>query len=237
LKQFFAVSIFCSALLFSGFAAPCNAEIVLQFSNSGGVGGSDISTTPGTDGLNTVEDLQVVFDTLTVSGAGANNGTTGSLTLEEYYCATTAFCTDLGVFGIQPGIIYVTGTALGVTGDITGANTPPLVQIGLTGALTGNVASNPTFSLIFPVDVGSVTVNPNLLVALGAAGATPALTGMTNVETGGSGGSYSVTSSATLDLGGAAPPSSTPEPGTWLMMTLGLSLMVFVARRKSSRVR
>jgi hypothetical protein len=85
--------------------------------------------------------------------------------------------------------------------------------------------------------VSSVTVNSALLTALGASGATPALTGMTNVESGGGGGSYTVTSSATLDLGGPVvnPLGTVPEPGTWLMMAVGMSLIVLVVARRSSR--
>jgi hypothetical protein len=233
LKKFFAVSTFCSALLFFGFAVPSNAEVVLDFSNTNGSGSSDISTTPGTDGANTVVSLSIIFNSLAVSGAPSDDGTT-SVFLNEYYCTDTTTCNSLGVSGILPNIIYVVGTALGVTGDITGPNTPPLVEIALSGALTGTVAASPTFSLTFPTDVSTVTVSPGLLSALGDSGAVPSLTGMTNVETGGGGGSYSVTSQATLDLGSPAPPA--PEPSTWLMMTLGMFLIVFVARKKSSRL-
>jgi PEP-CTERM motif len=238
MKQLFTLSTLCSALFVLGSAAPGNAEIVLDFSTAGG-GTSDISTTPGTIGgnPNTVVSLHVQFNTLAVSGAASDNGTATGLTLDEYYCATSSDCTSIGAFGLLPGNIYVTGTALGVTGSLSGVNTPPLVTIALSGALTGNVGTSPTFSLIFPTDVSSVTVNPGLLAALGATGATPALTAMTNVESGGGGGSYTVTSSATLDLGGPVVTTfgTVPEPGTWLMMAVGMSLIVLAVARKSSR--
>ncbi len=209
----------------------------MDFSNPGGTGTSDISTTPGTTGTNTVVSLNIRLTELDVSGAASDNGTFTGLTLSEYYCSTAAQCLSLNVSGLAPNTIYVVGSALGVEGDLSGPNTPPLVSILLSGPLTGTVATSPTFSLIFPTDVSSVTVNSGLLTALGASGASPTLTGMTNVETGGGGGSYTVTGSATLDLGSPVVTTfgTVPEPGTWLMMAVGMSLIVLVVARRSSR--
>ena len=73
-------------------------------------------------------------------------------------------------------------------------------------------------------------MNSALLADLGLAGSTPVLAALTDVNNGGGGGSYTVTESAEIDL-----TSAVPEPRTWLMMTLGMSLIAFSAQRRFSR--
>jgi hypothetical protein len=127
----------------------------------------------------------------------------------------------------------VTGSILGVTSTgFTGA----LVAVTFSSALTGTVSSNgQDFSLNFPTGlVTGVTVNPNLLLALGLSSPTFSLAALTNIETG-INGSYTQAVSNSLEISTAT--SATPEPGTWVMMTLGISLILFAVRKRSALVR
>jgi hypothetical protein len=146
---------------------------------------------------------------------------------------------DLGISGSpNTNTIYVTGTisAMGITGSIGGTgNSEPLIAIQLSGSLTGTSSlTSPYFTGYVLPTVSSIVVNPLLLSNLSLTGAMFTLD-TADVNIGGSAGNYTVTQSAALDL---TTVSGTPEPASWLLMTLGISSMVFFrGRRKSSRVR
>jgi hypothetical protein len=229
------------ALLFCVSAIPSHAATIEIEFNGATTGTTDVSlgagsTFPGS--ADPVLGIEAVYNvSVIISGTpnSADNGTyTSSINLGETYCSTSAECTDIsGSPTPNTGTLYVTGSLLGVNSTgFTGA----LVAITFSSVLTGTVSSNvENFSLNFPTGLTGITVNPTLLTALDIPSATTfSLAALTNVETGG-GGSYTDAVSNSLEITTAA--SATPEPGTWVMMTLGISLIVFAVRKRSALVR
>jgi hypothetical protein len=238
MRHLLPISAFCSALLFCASAIPCQAGVVIDFSNDGvSSTGSDISLASGSTIPSTSPDDDTVIGILT--NFDLYNFGSGNVSgfFNESFCLTTPECMDLGISG-GPALdtIYVTGTitALGITGSVGGTgDSAPLIAITLSGPLTGtSFSTSPFFTGYGPLDVSSIAVNPLLLADLGLTGATLSLAAA-DVNIGGSDGNYTITQSAAIEL---STTSSTPEPGSWLLMTLGISLMiVFVAARRSSR--
>jgi hypothetical protein len=241
MKHLVSVSTFCLALLFCVSAIPSHAATIEIEFNGATTGTTDVSlgagsTFPGS--ADPVLGIEAVYNvSVIISGTpnSADNGTyTSSINLGETYCSTSAECTDIsGSPTPNTGTLYVTGSLLGVNSTgFTGA----LVAITFSSVLTGTVSSNgENFSLNFPTGLTGITVNPTLLTALDIPSATTfSLAALTNVETGG-GGSYTDAVSNSLEITTAA--SATPEPGTWVMMTLGISLIVFAVRKRSALVR
>jgi hypothetical protein len=237
MKRFLSASTFCVALLFFASALPSHASIIITFSdtNLGNIG--DVSTTGGVGSADPVVGLQANFDTVTISGAPSANGTYGpggnaipATFLTEDYCTTGGFPTC--ATGETPGIIYVFGpiAALNPNLNFSTSVANPLVTITLSAGLTANVTGNPTGSSInFPTDVSSIFVNSTFLSDLGLSATNFNLTGLVNALVQTAPNSFISTESLTLSSAVA------PEPGSWLMMTLGLASMVFAARKKFSR--
>jgi hypothetical protein len=228
MKHLLSVSALCSGLLFCASAIPCRAGTIDFFNDGTGSTGSDISL----DSSSTIPGVDTVIGILTDFnfynfGSGNVSGF-----FQEAYCSTTIECADLGISG-SPAIntIYVTGTvtADGITDSIGGTgNSVPLIAIALSGPITGTSSlTSPFFTGYGALSVSSITVNPLLLSDLGLTGATFSLTAA-DVNIGGGAGNYTVTQSASLDLS----TSSTPEPGSWLLMATAMSLAVFAARVK-----
>lgn len=237
MKHSLSVSAFCSALLFCVSAIPCRAGTI-DLLNTTDAGTSDISIAPGSTvpspPADTVIGLTDNFASEIISVGGPMDGPETNF-LNEYYCGTAAQCTDAGIPQADLGDILVTGTLAGVTAS---SFTAPLVQIDLTGALTGNTTTAPpsannSFTLIFPTGlVGTITVNPAVLSALGLSPSTIfSLTVLANVDTGGGGGSYNAPIQ-TAEIKLTTVSGTTPEPSTWLLTTLGVSLIVIAARRR-----
>ena len=224
MKQLFAVSTFYSALLFCGFALPCSAEIV--FTNTNGTGTSDVSVSGTIPGANdTVTYLTSILNQITITGVPSGNGTYNqSLYLTETYCATGS---NECVAGETPNVIYVTGT-IGALSIFNTSFSNALLAITLSGPLTGSTTSGGLFTLTSPTSVSSISVNSTFAADLGLTNPVT-LISAANVNNGGN-GSYTVIQQAEVDLN----TDVVPEPGTWLLMTLGISLMAFTARKRSS---
>lgn len=223
MKNLLTVVILPSFLMLCGFAAPCNAEILFSYDSGGGT--SDISISGAIPGAgDTVTYLTDIFHTLTAAGLPSDNGTYAGLYLVETYCTTGS---NECIFGEAPDVIYLTGDIAGL-GISDNSFSNPILAITLSSPLTGTSTPGGTFILNIPTSVSSVYVDPIFLADFGFI-TTPPLTGLTGVFAGGGGGNYTTVVSASLNVDDA------PEPGSWILMTLGASSIVFLARRKSSR--
>jgi hypothetical protein len=229
MKHLVSVSTFCLALLFCVSAIPSHAATIEIEFNGATTGTTDVSLGAGS----TVGAIEAVYNVSVVIQNTPNDaGTTTGIFLNETYCSTTAECNGFGIPTPSINTLYVTGSLLGVNSTgFSGA----LVAITFSSPLTGTETnSGQDFSLNFPTGlVTGITVNPTLLTTLGLSSPTFSLAALTNVETGG-GGSYTTAVSNSLELSTA---SATPEPGTWVMMTLGISLIVLAVRKRSPLVR
>jgi hypothetical protein len=238
MKHLFSVSTFCLALLFCVSAIPGHAATIDIEFNGATSGTTDVSLGAGStfpSSNDPVAAIAAIYNvSVIVSGTPQDAGTyNSSIYLSETYCSTTSECNGFGIPTPSINTLYVTGSILGVTSTgFTGA----LVAVTFSSALTGTVSSNgQDFSLNFPTGlVTGVTVNPNLLLALGLSSPTFSLAALTNIETG-INGSYTQAVSNSLEISTAT--SATPEPGTWVMMTLGISLILFAVRKRSALVR
>lgn len=240
MKQLLSVSTFFLALLFCGSAIPGHAATIdITFTGTNGT--TDISLcgtcTPGVNPGTVIGIVAPYNVSVDITGTPLDSGLyTSSINLLESYCSTTAECTAEGIPTADINTLYVTNPStsfLGVSTNFSDA----LVAIALSGPLQATTTTGGSFSLNFPTGlVTGITVNPTFLSDLGVSSAAVfSLAGITNLASGGSAtvGNYTVNTSASLDI---TTSSSTPEPGTWVLMTLGISLMFFAVRRTSQTI-
>jgi hypothetical protein len=241
MKRLFSVSTFCLALLFSGSAIPGRAATIdITFTGTNGT--TDISLcgtcTPGVNPGTVIGIVAPYNVSVDITGTPSDSGLyTTSINLLESYCSTTAECTAEGIPTADINTLFVTNPStsfLGVTTNFSDA----LVAIALSGPLQATTTTGGNFSLNFPTGlVTGITVNPTFLSDLGVpSGAIFSLLGITNLASGGSPtvGNYTVNTSASLDI---TTSNTTPEPGSWVLMALGISLMVLAVRKRSALIR
>jgi len=221
MKHILSASTLCAAILFLGSAIQSHAATIEFLSSSPG---GDL-TTAGVGSAATVlgigspsPDAPEIFDTLMIFNDGSVNGNYTPIYLKEIYNSTTDTLTVSGT--LNPYFANLSTTTNLVTIVFSSA--------GLTAnATSSNVALN------FPTDVVSITLGTTFASDLGLpTSLSPVdLLGLTDVgQSNGDTGNYDITSaSLVLD-------SNAPEPGSWLLMTLGSALIVLAARRRSSRV-
>jgi hypothetical protein len=204
----------CSTLLLLGSAAHAQAASIL-FEDLDLTGGDITAASLGPNALVTGL-VDVPFDTLVVNGGTEYH----PLFEQENFNTTTEVLTLVGSISALPGL----------------AAQSTLVSIQFSAELTGDATStNFALNEPLPSTVTSITVSPVLLADLGLTGTTFSLSALTAVgnAVGSDLSNYVVINNASIDL-----VSPTPEPGSWLLMMMGLSLIAFSSlktfRKKSS---
>jgi hypothetical protein len=214
MKHLLPISALGLGFLFVGSAIPAHATLVFTSSLAGG----DVTTFASPEGPNDpILAYSGFFDTLTVTGEPANNGTYTPLYLNELYDPTHF-------------ILTVSGSIAGTNAALSAVTT--LVTIDFASGLTANTSGG-GFALNFPTNVLSITVSPTLLAYLGASGENYSLTALTDgAYIGGNPGSFTSVG-PTMTLSNVASP--TPEPTSWILTACGLLAVAFASRQKFAR--
>jgi len=220
MKGWSSASIFSSILLFLGAAVPGQATIAFTSSLTGG----DVTTAASPLGPNDpILAYTAYFDTMVVSGAPSNNGTYTPLYLNELYDPSTYTLT-------VTGSVTMNGNPLpGLAGVTT------LVTITFASDLTANTSGG-GFSMNFPTDVTSITFSSTLLADLGLSGSGWTLAGLSDgADIGGDPGSFTSVAPTLFLTQGGSDGGATPEPGSWVMTTLGLASIAYFSRKRQSK--
>jgi hypothetical protein len=189
------------------------------------------------------------------------------LSLTETYCdPNSTQCGGLATQGLVNDNIYVTGSSINTSAGCTAPPpaacvaapnsalsvsigtgfSSPLVDVALAGAPTGTglltgvaTGTNSAGTLSVTPPTGTTTFANSLLTALGLTGQTLSLQTsgpmLLTDQNSGANGSYTNILAANLDLTTGV--TGVPEPGSWLMMALGISLMAFAVRKRTARVK